>query len=192
MLDSGAMYRAVTLMILQQNNNPNDEAVSAAAAEQAEIKFVFADKQLVLLNNVDVTDAIRTPEVTRNIAPVAANPSVRTVLVEKQRRLGESGGVVAEGRDIGTVVFPKAELKVFMQASIKERAKRRQAQLQSNGTVIDLEELEKDIRLRDESDMQRQFGALKQAQDAIVVDTSKLALEEQVDIIVKEARKRGA
>ena len=176
----------------QQNNNPNDEAVSAAAAEQAEIKFVFADKQLVLLNNVDVTDAIRTPEVTRNIAPVAANPSVRTVLVEKQRRLGESGGVVAEGRDIGTVVFPKADLKVFMQASIKERAKRRQAQLQSNGTIVDLEELEKDIRLRDESDMQRQFGALKQAKDAIVVDTSKLALEEQVDIIVNEARKRGA
>ena len=192
MLDSGAMYRAVTLMILQENLDPSDETVSAAAAELADIQFDISDRQRVLLNNIDVTDAIRTPQVTRNIAPVAANPQVRSVLVEKQRRLGEKGGVVAEGRDIGTVVFPNAQLKVFMQASIKDRARRRQAQLAANGTSMDLDSLEQEIRQRDESDMQREHGALRKANDAVILDTSRLTLEEQADIIVNEAKKRGA
>jgi len=191
-LDSGAMYRAVTLLLLQEGNDPMDETASAEAAGKADIRFEYSNGQRVLLNGADVTEAIRTPQVTRNIAPVAANPQVRAVLVEKQRQLGEQGGIVAEGRDIGTVVFPHADLKVFMSASIRERAKRRQEQLKRNGTEMEVESLMADIRRRDESDMNRPHGALKKAEDALVLDTSELTLDEQVDIIVNEAKKRGA
>jgi len=179
-------------LVLQQNQDPQDRIASASAAKNANIQFDFSNGQRVLLNGSDVTDAIRTREVTRNIAPVAANPQVREILVRKQRRLGEKGGVVAEGRDIGTVVFPNAELKVYMQASIEARAQRRLLQLQANGANIDVEILKDDIRRRDESDMQRQHGALKIASDAVILDTSHLSLEEQVAIIVNEAKKRGA
>ena len=192
MLDSGAMYRAVTLLLLQQNQSPQDQNAAAFAAQNAAIQFDFTNGQRVLLNGSDVTDAIRTQDVTRNIAPVAANPKVRAILVKKQRSLGENGGVVAEGRDIGTVVFPNAELKVFMQASIEARAQRRLLQLQTNGENVDLDILKEDIRRRDKSDTQRQHGALKIASDALVLDTSNLSLDEQVHFIVDEAKKRGA
>ena len=165
---------------------------STIAAQNAAIQFDFSSGQRVLLNGLDVTDAIRTLEVTRNIAPVAANPRVREILVEKQRRLGEKGGVVAEGRDIGTVVFPHADLKVYMRASIEARAQRRLLQLQTNGTNIDLNILQDEIRNRDVSDMQRQHGALKIAEDAVILDTSNLSLDDQVFFIVNEAKKRGA
>ena len=192
MLDSGAMYRAVTLLVLQEGRDPMNEADTAAAARRADIQFDFSDGQRVLLNNMDVTDQIRTVEVTRNIAPIAGNPKVRAVLVEKQQQLGKNGGIVMEGRDIGTVVFPDAELKVYMKASIKERAKRRLAQLAANRTSINLATLEQDIRHRDESDMNRQYGALKIAQDALIIDTSTLTLEDQVKLVVDEAKRRGA
>jgi len=186
------MYRAVTLLLLQQNQSPQDQNAAAFAAQNAAIQFDFTNGQRVLLNGSDVTDAIRTQDVTRNIAPVAANPKVRAILVKKQRSLGENGGVVAEGRDIGTVVFPNAELKVFMQASIEARAQRRLLQLQTNGENVDLDILKEDIRRRDKSDTQRQHGALKIASDALVLDTSNLSLDEQVHFIVDEAKKRGA
>ncbi len=192
LLDSGAMYRAVTLLLLQQKKDPFDRAASAAAARAADIRFDFSGRKRVFLNNRDVTDKIRTPEVTRNIAPVAANPEVRAVLVEKQRSLGKDGGIVAEGRDIGTVVFPDAELKIFMVASIEERARRRQKELLEKGVQVDLEQLMREIRRRDESDIHRQYGALARASDAIILDTSTMTLEEQVAFIVDKARKRGA
>lgn len=186
------MYRAVTLLMLQHNQDPQDPAASTAIARDAAFQFDFSNGRRLFVNGSDVTDAIRTREVTRNIAPVAGNPHVREILVMEQRRLGAKGGIVAEGRDIGTVVFPHAELKIYMQASIEARAQRRQLQLQTIGENIDLEILKEDIRRRDESDTRRQHGALKIAADAVVLDTSHLSLEEQANIIINEAKKRGA
>lgn len=192
-LDSGAMYRAVTLAVLKQDVDPKDEETVIQIAKECEIDFTH-DKsgQRVMLNGTDATEAIRTPEVTNAIAPVAANPDVREILVEKQRALGERGGIVAEGRDIGTVVFPNAELKIYMVASIRERAKRRLKELQEKNIKVDLEQLEKEIRQRDTTDSQRQHGALIQAPDAVVVNTTKLSLPEQVEFILNKARERGA
>ncbi len=192
-LDSGAMYRSVTLKVLQEIADPYDHEASKKAAENANIEFVRdGNRQRVYLDGVEVTEVIRKPLVTNNIAPVAANPAVRHILVEKQREIGIHGGIVAEGRDIGTVVFKNAELKIFMKASIEERAKRRQKEMCDKGLKVDLERLMQEIRQRDKSDSTREHGALKKAPDAVVVDTSNMTFDQQVDFIVKQARERGA
>jgi cytidylate kinase len=192
-LDTGAMYRAVTLTVLRRSIVPKNESALIKAAEESDIRFVHQNSaQHVYLNDEDVTSALRTPEVTQNIAPVAANAGVRAILVRKQQKLGESGGVVAEGRDIGTVVFPKAELKIFMLASLEVRARRRAVELQEQGIEVDISQLREEIRRRDESDSTRKYGALIRAADAIEVDTSTLKLDQQVKKIVTLARERGA
>lgn len=192
-LDSGAMYRAVTLHVLQDIADPNDTEATRLAAEHSDIEFVRnGEGQRVYLNGVEVTEVIRKPLVTNNIAPVAANPAVREILVEKQRAIGAHGGIVAEGRDIGTVVFKDAELKIFMNASIEERAKRRQKEMIEKGLKVDIERLEHEIRQRDKSDSTREHGALKKAPDAVEVDTSNLTIDEQVAFIVAKAKERGA
>jgi cytidylate kinase len=192
-LDSGAMYRAVTWSVLQNGADPQDKAASARAAGAAEIFFARDESgQRVFLNGQDVTAAIRTPNVTNNIAPIAANPAVRRVLAEKQKAMGAQGGIVAEGRDMGTVVFKDAELKIYMVASIEERARRRQKELQTKNIAVTLDDLIREIEQRDTSDSNRQHGALKQAEDAVLLDTSTLTLNEQVDFIVKIAKQRGA
>ncbi len=191
-LDSGAMYRAVTLAVLNQQVNPKDTEAVVQIAALCSIDLEQSQHgQLVKLNGKDVTDEIRQPYVTNAIAPVAANPQVRNILVKKQRQLGERGGLVAEGRDMGTVVFPQAELKFFMVATIQERAKRRAKELREKGVQVDLNQLEDEIKQRDETDTHRQHGALKQAEDAILVDTTALSLSEQIDFIVEKARERG-
>lgn len=192
-LDSGAMYRAVTLEVMRRGLPLTDERALIETADACSIGFERRNnQQRVLLNDQDVTDVIRTPEVTGSIAPVAANASVRAILVRKQQALGETGGLVAEGRDIGTVVFPKAELKIFMIASLQERAKRRAAEMAERGIVVELSQLAEDIRRRDESDRVRDHGALKQADDAVVLDTSNLTLDQQVERIIALAKERGA
>jgi len=192
-LDSGAMYRAVTLAVLRQNTDPRDEENVAKIVDSCDIQFKdHTVPQRVLLNGNDVSDEIRTPEVTQAIAPVAANPQVRKILVKKQRHLGENGGIVAEGRDMTSVVFPDAELKVFMQASLDERARRRRKDLLEKGKDVSLEQLKVDIQKRDQSDSEREHGALKMVKDALVIDTSNLSMQEQVDLIVEQARKKGA
>ncbi len=192
-LDSGAMYRAVTLHVLQDIADPHDAEASRRAAERSDIEFVRdGNIQRVYLNGVEVTEVIRKPLVTNNIAPVAANPAVRDILVQKQRAIGANGGIVAEGRDIGTVVFKDAELKIFMSASIEERAKRRQKEMMQKGLRVDLDKLKQEIRLRDKSDSTREHGALKKAPDALVIDTSNMSFDQQVAFIVAKARERGA
>jgi len=192
-LDSGAMYRAVTLQALRCHIELQDEKAAAELAAQCHIEFREDEsQQKVYLNGEDVSAEIRTPQVTRSIAPIAANPAVREILVEKQSYMGENGGIVAEGRDMTSVVFPDAELKVYMQASVEERAKRRFHELQAKGVDVSMQELIDDIRQRDASDSNREHGALQIVADAFVIDTSELEFDEQVHAIVKKARERGA
>ena len=192
-LDSGAMYRAVTWSVLQNGADPFNETASKRAAENADIHFERDETgQRVFLNGQDITEAIRTPEVTNNIAPVAANPAVRSVLAQKQKEIVAHDNIVAQGRDMGTVVFKDAELKIYMVASIKERARRRQKELHAKNIAVNFDDLVQEIEQRDKSDSNRQHGALKQAEDAVLLDTSTLTLDEQTDFIVKIARERGA
>lgn len=188
-LDTGAMYRAVTLKVLREQVDLQDEAQIAARAECSEIVFKRANNSIrIFLNDEDVSEAIRKPDVTRYVSQVSSYPSVRKILVEKQKELARERGIVAEGRDMGTVVFPGADLKIFLVASLAERVRRRRLELEQMGLSVDSSQLARDIRHRDDLDSQRASSPLKQAEDAIVVDTTHLTIGEQVDFIVQKAR----
>jgi len=191
-LDSGAMYRAVTLLVLANGDNPQDNEAAVNAARSADVHCVGKVNSRILVNGKDVTESIRTPFVTENIAAVAANPQVREILVAKQRLLAKEGDIVVEGRDIGTVVFPNADVKIYLQADVVERAKRRRKDLETQGLSVDFEQLVKDIKERDRSDQSRRYGALKKAKDAVVLDTTSLGIDEQVEAIVQLAKEREA
>ena len=186
-LDTGAMYRAVTWLVMQAGIPLDDEGEVAELASQARLEVIPVADGLtrVTVNGEDVTAAIRTPAVTANVSQVAAQPAVRRFLVQQQRRYGKQGGMVVEGRDMGTHVFPAADLKIFLTASVRERARRRLKDFQAQGVPeISLEQLEKDIQLRDEKDSQRQFAPLKKAVDAITIDTDNLSIEEVTAMII--------
>jgi cytidylate kinase len=168
-LDSGAMYRAVGLGVLEQGGTASERA--------EELELELGDR--VVANGRDVTDAIRSPEVSDAASKVATNPKVRAALVEKQRELLSEGDWVAEGRDIGTVVAPDAEVKVFLTASPEERARRRAEEL---GT--DVETVQRDQALRDAQDEEREHSPLVRADDAVELDTSGLSIDEVVARIV--------
>lgn len=188
-LDSGAMYRAVTLAALRQGVDLADPQALAGLARQAQIRFEAVEKGIkTILDGRDVSDAIRTAEVTDHIKPIASNPGVREALVAQQRRMGASGGVVMDGRDITTVVFPDAELKIFMEASAGERARRRVAEMQRSGLEADYPEILAAIERRDHDDTHREFGPLRRAEDALSIDTTGLSIEEQVEMIYRKAR----
>ncbi len=180
-LDTGAMYRAATLQVLRLGIDPADAGAVAAAVEACTIALEpSADGVRVFLDGEDVSDEIRTPEVTRHASAVSEVPRVRDVLVAAQRRMGRQGGVVLEGRDIGTVVFPEADLKIYLDAEVRIRAERRQAELAARGTPVDVAAVERDIVRRDAHDAGREHSPLRRAEDAIVVDTTRLSIEEQV------------
>lgn len=188
-LDTGAMYRAITLQALRAQVDLHEEQQIATLARAAEIAFRMVDNALrIYLNQEDVTDAIRSPGVTRNVSLVASYASVRKVLVQKQKELSFDRGVVAEGRDMGTVVFPDAELKIFLVANLEERVRRRMLELEKMGLSIDAQQLARDIQHRDDLDSQRAVSPLKKAEDAIELDTTHLTINEQVDFIVQKAR----
>jgi cytidylate kinase len=187
-IDTGAMYRAVTLRVLEEKIPLTDADRIARLAEESEISLqVSHGANRVLVNGRDVTSRIRSAEVTKAVSSVSSNPRVRAVLVREQRKMAAEGGVVLEGRDIGTVVLPNADLKIFMVADVSERAKRRKKEYATAGVEVDEESLARDIEERDRKDSTRQASPLKQAHDAIVLDTSNLTIEEQVDFIVKKA-----
>jgi cytidylate kinase len=189
-IDSGAMYRAVTLNALQNRIPPADAGKVAEIAKKIVIEFRQSSNDIeVIMNGEDVSKAIRIPDVTNNIGPVAANPRVRENLVVKQRMLGKNGGVVMDGRDITTVVFPDAELKIYMKASAEERARRRVKELMQRGIKADYNEILQAIIDRDHADFSREHGPLKQAPGAVVIDTTKLTIEEQVEKIYHLALK---
>lgn len=196
-IDTGAMYRAVTLKALQ-NKIPVDnrsKLTSLALNTLIRLKYIETDglSQLrVIMDGVDVSDAIRSLEVTNNVSAVAAVAGVREALVELQRDMAREGGVVMDGRDIGTIVLPDAELKIFLTASVAERCKRRWLELKAKGVEVALDELEEQIRKRDLLDSNREVNPLRQADDAILLDTTNLSIAEVTDKIVELALTRGA
>ena len=188
-LDTGAMYRSVTLAVLREGIDLNDHQKVEAIATKSQIQLfanaIAGQPMQVFLNGEDITTAIRQPEVTANVSAIAAQSAVREILVKQQQIIGQSGGVVMEGRDIGTHVFPDAEVKIFLTASASERAKRRHADLIAQGQVApDLATLEKEISERDRQDSTRTHAPLIQAEDAVLVNTDGLTIEEVVDVIV--------
>jgi len=187
-LDTGAMYRAITLRAIRENVPLRDAERMGTLARNSQIGLKRAGNgNRVFLQDEDVTEEIRTPEVSRQVSAVSSHPTVRAVLVEQQRHLARDGGVVLEGRDIGTVVFPSAELKIFMVADITERARRRRGDLAKTGVQLDDEAVAKEIIDRDTIDSTREASPLKKAADAIELDTSGLTIEEQVEFIVNKA-----
>jgi cytidylate kinase len=190
-LDTGAMYRAVTLKILRSGIPPSDEERIAELVARTTVGFRRSGKAFrVLLDGEDVSGEIRSPAVTRAVSAVSSQPSVRDAMVREQRKLGMEGGIVMDGRDIGTVVFPDADLKVFLVAGITTRAGRRHKELRQGGTEADPEALQREIEERDRLDSTRASSPLKRADDAIVIDTSDLTIDDQVAIVLEHVRKR--
>lgn len=189
-IDTGAMYRAVAWQVLTEGIDPGSEAV-AHLAHKLDMKLTYVDgKTEVFLNNQDITDDIRTPEVSRLVPTVAQVPALRAVMLTLQRDMAIAGGVVMDGRDIGTHVLPNADLKLFLTASIKERAKRRWHELTSKGYTIDLAELENEIACRDKADCEREVAPLIAAADAVMVDTTELSIDEAVAEILELCKER--
>jgi len=189
-IDTGAMYRAVTLFFLREGV-PFDEVNPHMldALNRIQLSFVeSADHHICMfLNGENVEDEIRKPEVSSKVSQVAVHGPVREKLVKEQRSMGAKGGVVMDGRDIGTVVFPDAELKIFMKADMEVRARRRKAELEAKGSVQSLEEITENLLERDKIDANREIAPLKKADDAKVIDTSTLNFAEQVDMICQMA-----
>jgi cytidylate kinase len=181
-IDSGAMYRAVAYYCLEQGFiSEEDEIDSTQLLQQLDqISIILSPDQKVWLNNQDITEVIRSPKVAGVVSKVAAIKAVRTKLVELQRQMSVGGGIVMDGRDIGTVVFPDAELKIFVTASIEVRTQRRLAELKAKGEVIDEVAVQQNLLDRDHQDSTRAESPLKQAAEAVVLDTSALNREEQL------------
>lgn len=180
-IDTGAMYRALTLKAMRKGLDLHDEKSLVELAKTTKIELEEKSKLHVFLDGEDVSIPIRTPEVTADVKYIARVPGVRHEMVALQRSIGSKQGAVLEGRDIGTVVFPNADYKFYLDASPEERAKRRLSDLVELGQKANVEEVEKDITARDESDMKRSVGALKKAEDAITIDTTVLSIDEVVD-----------
>lgn len=183
-LDTGAMYRAITLKVLNSRINIDSEEAVYRAAREGVLDF---EKEGILLDGVLVEKEIRSPEVTKNVSQVSAYGKVREVLVDMQREISKGKSSVVDGRDIGTVVFPEAWLKIFLTASVDERAERRYKEI---GGKISLEEIKKAIEERDYMDSHREVSPLKQAEDAILLDTTSKNIEQVTAEIVKLAEGR--
>ena len=191
-LDTGAMYRAATYIALKHQLNEDNVEQLLGLLEQHPISFgrSEAGEQLVFVGDVDITHPIRENEVTNRVSTIATIPVIREKLVALQQEIAQKGGIVMDGRDIGTVVLPQAEVKVFLVASVDERAKRRYKENMAKGIETDLEKLKEDIAARDYKDSHRETSPLKQAEDAIYLDTTGLTIEEVVDKIKEEAKKK--
>lgn len=178
-LDTGAIYRTMALYCVRNGIEPDDEKAVSDALPDISIKVDYVNQQQrMLLNNEDVTDSIRTPEVSSATSKIAAYPAVREALLSMQRDIAASNDVIMDGRDIGTAVLPDAQCKIFLSASVEVRAKRRYDELVEKGEDCDLSQIAEDIKARDHRDSHRDIAPLKQADDAVLVDTSDLSIEE--------------
>lgn len=188
-IDTGAMYRAVTLYFLDHHISLTNPKEVAKALHDIHISFNTNSKNVteVFLNGASAEKEIRKMRIAEYVSPVSAIKEVRVAMVEQQRRMGKEKGVVMDGRDIGTVVFPHAELKFFMKADMLIRAYRRQQELLEKGQMVDLDKVIENIAQRDKIDTTRAESPLKQAADAMVLDTSYITIEEQVDEVVRQA-----
>ena len=193
-VDTGAMYRAMALYLFRKGIDPDDAEAISRECKNADISIDFQNgEQVVLLSGENVNDLLRTPEVSDMASRTSVNPFVRKKLVELQQKLGRQKDVVMDGRDIGTVVLPDAQVKIYLTASVDVRAKRRYKELLEKGMEADLAQITEQIRERDERDMNRAVSPLKQADDAVLVDTSDMTIEEVTDRIleiIKEKRER--
>lgn len=180
-VDTGAMYRAITYKYLQEGKPEDFQSL----IENISLKLIYdEDKgQRVLLNGEDITDHLRSNEVTQNVSYVASKAPVRTFAVKVQQQLAAEKGIVMDGRDIGTVVLPDADLKIYMIASVEERAERRQKENEENGIPSSLNQLKKEIEERDQYDMNREISPLRKADDAVTVNTTGKSIEEVSQII---------
>lgn len=183
-IDTGAMYRAVAYKALQQKTEVTDELIISVLPDiEITLKFENA-KTKVFADGKEITADIRTPEINKIVSKVAALVPVREKLTELQRKMGEKENVLMDGRDIGTFVFPNADVKIFLTASVEERARRRYEELKAKGFDVDLKEIEKDIAKRDKLDSEREMAPLKKADDAILLDTTGLSIDEVVEKII--------
>src|SRR5690606_14610366 len=192
-IDSGAMYRAVTLYFLDHHIALTNPKEVARALQQIQVSFRVNSKNAseTYLNGLNVEQQIRKMRVSQNVSQVSTLKEVRTALVAQQRRMGKEKGVVMDGRDIGTVVFPDAELKLFMTADILVRAFRRQREILERGQLVDLDDVIENLLHRDKIDTAREESPLRQAEDAVVIDTTHISIDEQVDEAVRLALSRA-
>jgi len=190
-IDTGAMYRAVTLQALREDVPLGDDKALAEVARRAHIELGnSASGPWVRLNGEDVTKAVRRPQVDLRVSRVSEVPGVREEAVREQRRLADNADVVMEGRDIGTVVFPNADVKVYLVATVEERARRRQKELALRGINHELADVLADLQRRDQHDSKRAVAPLRPAPDAVWIDTTKLTIEQQVEKVVEQVRAR--
>ena len=192
-VDTGAMYRAMAYYFLQQGIDKDDEAAITAAADGADVTIRYEDgAQQVLLNGENVTASLRTEQVGNMASATSVYPAVRTKLVALQQKLAQTTDVIMDGRDIGTCVLPQAQVKIYLTASVETRAKRRYKELLEKGEPADLEKIAADIEERDYRDMHREMSPLRQAEDAVLVDSSEMNIDEVVAAIRGiAAEKRG-
>ncbi|MGC7945607.1 (d)CMP kinase [Bacillus sp. II_CA] len=184
-IDTGAMYRTITYAALEQKVDIENEEQLMEVVKNVKIEFQQGENtQLVFLNGQDVSEVIRTPEVTNRVSIVAKHRLVREEMVRRQQELAEKGGVVMDGRDIGTHVLPDAQVKIFMLASVEERAERRHLENMNKGFDSNLEQLKEEIAQRDKLDSEREVSPLKKADDALELDTTSLSIEEVVQKIM--------
>ena len=189
-VDTGAMYRAMALYFLRREIDAKDEKKIAEACEHINVTIAYQEgEQQVLLNGENVNAFIRTEEVSMMTSNTSKYPAVREKLLYLQRELAAANNVIMDGRDIGTCVLPDAEIKIYLTASASERAKRRYLEQKERGVESDLAQIERDIIARDEQDMNREIAPLKQAEDAIYLDTSDMTIEEVVTKIVSLVQK---
>ncbi|MEX1030552.1 MAG: (d)CMP kinase [Paenibacillaceae bacterium] len=185
-VDTGAMYRAITWSILDLNLDLNDSSGILHLLEHIDLSLKPSPAgQQVWINGQDVTPHLRTPLINQHVSQIAKMPNVRQFLTHIQKRMSSEGGVVMDGRDIGTVVMPDAQLKIFLTASVQERARRRYMEMKAAGNELDMEQLIKEISERDRMDEQREISPLCQAEDAIFLDCTELSMQQVVDIIVE-------
>lgn len=185
-IDTGAMYRAITLLSIQQRKINIDEIIDLAT--QAKIKIVG---KTIYANDVDVTDSIRSIEVTNNVSAIAKIPEVRTILTQIQQKMAEDKGVVMDGRDIGTTVLPDAKYKFYLTADVEERARRRYKELKQKEQKVSLNKIKEDIIRRDYLDTQRTLSPLAVAKDAIIIDTTAKTITQVVQEVLSHVNKGG-
>lgn len=192
-VDTGAMYRAMALYLLRKEVNKDDTEQIGNICQDAEISIEYQNgEQIVLLNDENVNSYLRTEEVGNMASVSSAVPRVREKLLSLQRKLARDMSVVMDGRDIGTTILPDADVKIYLTASSLTRAKRRYLELQEKGTICNLDEIQKDIEERDQRDMNREISPLRQAEDAVLVDSSDLTIQQVVDRILQIFRSKTA
>jgi len=190
-IDTGAMYRAVALKVKEEAVGLEDELKLFHLASSLQLTFVGKGKEThVLCNGEDVTEVIRSPEISRLASDISKKKVVREALVQKQREMGKGGGVVLEGRDIGTVVFPDAEIKFYLDAKAEERGKRRFRELMEKGVKVNFGETLEEVQKRDHNDMSRDLSPLKKAEDAIFIDSTEHTVDEIVEAMVRVVQEK--